>query len=304
MKNFISIFFIFFLISNFTFSQTVGEKYIWEFRDGTIIHGSFVKATNADVIITDDNGEEVYIPKVMIAQRNEANEENYKNGEYFFHNLHDTRYFFSPSAFGLNKGEGYYNNAYYLMWQFQYGISDKVSIGGGSTLWGFPTTINLKYSDNISDNLNYSLGYFYVGDFFNITNIEESDLLSMPYALITKGSKEKNISVGISYNFAKPLNTFDDNINYEQGFRNERVVLNIGAISRLSRRFSFVFEGWFFNQENLNFLGGPGIRYFSKVKRITARNGAGAKTVDFQIFIISDDDSNVALPMIGRSWRF
>ena len=147
---------------------------------------------------------------------------------------------------------------------------------------GFPNYSNLKYSDNISDKLNYSFGYFYVGDLFEVTG-NQRNLLSMPYALITKGSKEKNISLGLSYNFAKPLN---DLINYESGFRSQRLVLNVGAISRLSRRFAFVFEGWFMNPENLFFMGGPGIRYFSKVKRITARNGAGAKTVDFQIFIM------------------
>ena len=301
MKKFTFILFICLLVSNFTFSQTVGEKYIWEFRDGTIIHGSFVKSESGNIYITDDKGEEVYIPKVMIAQRHIATEENYKNGEYFFPNLHDTRYFFSPSAFGLEKGEGYYNNAYYMMWQFQYGITDNISLGGGSTLWGFPATINLKYSDNISDNLNYSFGYFYVGDLFNTINNGEVNLLSMPYALITKGSKEKNISLGLSYNFAKP---FNDNFNYESGFRSQRLVLNVGAISRLSRRYAFVFEGWFMNPENLFFMGGPGIRYFSKVKRITASNGAGAKTVDFQIFIMANDGDNVVLPMIGRSWRF
>ena len=29
---------------------------------------------------------------------------------------------FSPSAFGLKKGEGYYNHIYWLLWQAQFGI--------------------------------------------------------------------------------------------------------------------------------------------------------------------------------------
>ena len=40
MKKFIFTFFICLLVSKFTFSQTVGEKYIWEFRDGTIREAS------------------------------------------------------------------------------------------------------------------------------------------------------------------------------------------------------------------------------------------------------------------------
>ena len=297
MKKFIFTFFICLLVSNFIFSQTVGEKYIWEFRDGTIIHGSFVKSESGNIYITDDKGEEVYIPKVMIAQRHEATEENYKNGEYFFPNLHDTRYFFSPSAFGLEKGEGYYSNSYYSFWQFQWGISDNLSIGGG-TFFVFPASVNLKFNTEIKKNLNFALGWFYVGDDILI-NDGIGSILNMPYAVLTKGSQEHNITLGLSYNLAKP---FNDNINYEQGFSNERVVLNMGAISRLSRRFSFVFEGWLLNGlDDPTFLGGPGIRYFSKINRVTAKNGAGAKTADFQLLFFG---SGGAIPVVGRSWKF
>ena len=296
MKKFICTFFTFLLVSNFTFSQTVGEKYIWEFRDGTIIYGEFVKTTNANIIITDDTGEEVYIPKVMIAQRHVANEENYKDGEYFFPNLHDTRYFFSPSAFGLEKGEGYYSNSYYIAWQFQYGISDNLSIGGG-TVGIFPATVNLKFNTEIKKNLNFALGWFYVGDELFLDDGIGS-ILNMPYAVLTKGNKEHNITFGLSYNLAKP---FDDNINYEQGLREERLVLNMGAISRLSRRFSFVFEGWLLNMNDPTFMGGPGIRYFSKINRVTAKNGAGAKTADFQLLFFAGGG---AIPVLGKSWKF
>jgi len=297
MKKFICTFFTFLLVSNFTFSQTVGEKYIWEFRDGTIIYGEFVKTTNANIIITDDTGEEVYIPKVMIAQRHEANEENYKDGEYFFPNLHDTRYFFSPSAFGLEKGEGYYSSSYYIAWQFQYGISDNLSIGGG-TVGILPATVNLKYSWEIQENLNGAIGWFYVGDELFV-NDGIGSILNMPYAVLTKGNKEHNITFGLSYNLAKPF--FDDEINYEQGFREERLVLNMGAISRLSRRFSFVFEGWLLNMNDPTFMGGPGIRYFSKINRVTAKNGAGAKTADFQLLFFGGGG---AIPVLGKSWKF
>ena len=274
------------------FSQSVGSKYIWEFRDGTIIFGEFVKEESGNIYIIDEAGKEVYIPKVMIAQRHEATNENYKEGEWLFPNLHDTRYFFSPSAFGLQKGEGYYNNAYYLFWQFQYGISDQVSIGGGSSVLGIPTTVNLKYSTEIKKNLNLALGWFYVGDVLNFTDSDIGSLLNMPYVVLTKGSKEHNFTVGFSYNFS-------DEFNSDQ--MEENFVLNLGAITRIDRRFSLVFEGWILNPDDPTFLGGPGIRYFSKINRVTAKNGAGAKTVDFQLLWM---DGEGPIPFIGRSWRF
>ena len=113
MKNYFLFVVLMFLVHS-AFSQSVGSKYIWEFRDGTIIFGEFVKEESGNIYIIDEADKEVYIQKVMIAQRHEATDENYKEGEWLFPNLHDTRYFFSPSAFGLQKGEGYYNNAYYL----------------------------------------------------------------------------------------------------------------------------------------------------------------------------------------------
>lgn len=149
----------------------------------------------------------------------------------------------------MQKGEGYYNNAYYLFWQFQYGISDQVSIGGGSSVIGLPTTVNLKYSTEIKKNLNLALGWFYVGDVFNYSDSDIGTMLNMPYAVLTKGSKEHNFTVGFSYNFS-------DEFNSDQ--MEENFVLNLGAITRIDRRFSLVFEGWILNPDDPTFLGGPG----------------------------------------------
>ena len=87
-------------------NSEVGERYIYEFRDGTTIIGDFIKDEEGNIYITDLEGKETYIPRVMIAQVHVANNERVKNGEYWFPNLHDSRYFFSPSGFGLEKVKG------------------------------------------------------------------------------------------------------------------------------------------------------------------------------------------------------
>ena len=81
----------------------------------------------------------------------------------------------------------------------------------------------------------------------------------------------------------------------------DNFVLNLGAITRIDRRFSLLFEGWILNPNDPTFLGGPGIIYISKVNRVTAKNGAGAKTVDLQLLWM---DGEGPIPFIGRSWRF
>ena len=116
MKNLILTTAILLLIISSVFSQTneVGKKYIYEFRDGTTIIGTYNREEHGNIYIKDSEGKETYLPKVMVAQIHEVTANNIKNGEYWFPNLHDTRYFFSPSAFGLEKGEGYFAHSYWM----------------------------------------------------------------------------------------------------------------------------------------------------------------------------------------------
>jgi hypothetical protein len=275
-------------------TDVVGKKYIYEFRDGTTIIGTFVKEESGNVYITDMKGKDTYIPNVMIAQTYEVSDENLKNGEYWFPNLHDTRYFFSPSAFGLEQGEGYFGHSYWVMWQAQYGITDALSIGAGTSFFGYPATLNAKYSFNIDNDLNAALGWFWVGNLFY--DSDERSLLNMPYAVITKGSKENNITLGAAYNFIESVDS------------KERLVLNAGGTFRMGRRFAFVFEAWLLDPMNkAEIMGGPGIRYFRKINRVTARNGAGAKTWDFQLMhfpVMGDDGGQSFIPMFGASQKF
>ena len=108
--------FLFFITNIFSQNNKVGEKYVFEFRDGTTIIGTFIKEEQGNIYITDDSGKETYIPEVMVVNVISFESSSVKNGEYWFPNLHDSRYFFSPSAFGLEKGEGYYNTSYFYLW--------------------------------------------------------------------------------------------------------------------------------------------------------------------------------------------
>ena len=294
--------------SVFSQSDEVGKKYIYEFRDGTTIIGIYERSESGNIYIKDLNGEEVYIPKVMIAQTHEATDDNIKSGEYWFPNLHDTRYFFSPSAFGLEEGEGYFSHSYWFLWQFQYGLSDELSIGAGTTPIGLPSSVNAKFSFNIRNDINAAMGWFWVGDLFGWTGGDMGSLLNMPYTVITKGSKENNLTLGIGYNIATP---FKGGYGGDESsiLERERLVLNSGATIRASRRFSFVFEAWILNDGEGKFqmMGGPGIRYFRKINRVTARNGAGAKTYDFQLMHfpgMGDGGGPSFFPMFGASQKF
>ena len=269
----------------------VGKQYVFEFRDGTIAIGKYLKSAEGNIYIKDLKGEDIYIPKIMIAQVHESNKSNVKGDEFWFSNLHDTRYFFSPTAFGLRQGEGYYHHGYWILWQFQYGLSDYFSIGGGTTPFGFPAMLNGKFSMEIDSSSNFSLGWFWVGNLF-WGDFEGDPIVNMPYGVLTFGNKETNFTLGTGYNLSTEISS------------ENRFVFNIGAIGRVERRFSLLLEAWLFNvlTDEPTFLGGPGVRYFRKVNRVTSRNGAGASTWDIQ-FLYNPQFERI-IPVFGASRKF
>ena len=288
-----------FLVCSSVFAQNLikDKKYIFEFRDGTTIIGTYLNSKEGNIWIKDMSNEEVYLPKVMVANIHVANDNNIIDGEYWFPNLHDTRYFFSPSAFGLEKGEGYYSHSYFFLWQTQYGISEDISIGFGTSFAGFPTSLNIKYTKEIQKNLNTAFGYFWVGDLFNFIGNDNSSLINLPYTVITTGNKENNLTIGFGYNLQEISSNNMDAI--------DRLALNVGGITRTSRRFSLVFEAWLVNIGDNEPIawGGPGVRYYRKINRVSAKNGAGSKTFDIQL-LMSSLLGGTIIPMFGASQRF
>tara|TARA_B100000900_G_scaffold211656_2_gene179428 strand:- start:6597 stop:7511 length:915 start_codon:yes stop_codon:yes gene_type:complete len=304
MKKIIFLISVIFLFINCVYSQidsdykfdkgtkyVEGQKYVFEFRDGTITIGTYLRTGEGNIYIKDLSGEDIYIPKIMIAQIHLATDDNVKGDEFWFSNLHDTRYFFSPTAFGLEPGEGYYHHSYWLLWQAQWGVTENFSLGGGTSLFGIPSSLNAKFNGKISSSVNGAFGWFWVGDLFGVSGESLYTLVNMPYGVLTFGNREQNVTFGTGVNFAGEWSG------------NNPLVLNFGATFRTSRRFAFIAEGWVFQPgSDANFLGGPGIRYFRKVNRVTAKNGAGASTWDIQ-FLINPDMEGI-IPVFGASRKF
>ena len=92
--KFIGLIFMFLFCFNvFAQDLTKDVKYIFEFRDGTTIIGTFLYNKDGNIWIKDLSNNEVYLPSVMVSQIHKANEKNIVNDEYWFPNLHDTLFF-------------------------------------------------------------------------------------------------------------------------------------------------------------------------------------------------------------------
>ena len=317
MKRFIPLF----ILTGLLFGQDVKTLYLFELEDESEYVGELIADTPDNVTIKRMDGSVVNIPAYKVIKRTKIDESQWdqESGEIIFGNLHDSRYFFSPSAFALEQGEGYSMNAYSLYWAFQYGIDDNFSLGAGASFFGL-TSLSAKYTvPSNAGNFNIAFGWFWVGNpFFD----EDKSIINIPFAVATWGDKEKNISSGFGYNLEADKHP---------------LVLNIGGTNRMSRSTALVFELWGFNYTSYSYnddvydeggwtgtsyntrekvtntliYGGPGVRVLRKKTKkrlfgiLKQNNYAGSNVIDFQIFFLNNDGKTRGpFPMIGASKRF
>ena len=115
-----------------------------------------------------------------------------------------TRYFYSPTGYGLRKGEGYYQNVWVFFNQFAVGLTDHISIGAGIVplflFAGAPTPVWITPKVSIPlvrDKL--ALG---AGALMGTVIGEDGGFFGIPYGMLTLGDRSTNISFGMGYGFS------------------------------------------------------------------------------------------------------
>jgi hypothetical protein len=137
----------------------------------------------------------------------------------------------------LKKGEGYFADYEVFFPTVNYGITNRVSLGGGMSL--FPTG-NLadqiyfftpKFGLRQTGRLNLAAGALVMG----IPGIDDEDIdspvVSVLYGVGTWGSTDRHLTLGFGYGMV------DTNLA-------DRPLVVVGGESRLSRRSAFVSENW------------------------------------------------------------
>ena len=205
---------------------------------------------------------------------------------YWHENIQSARYFWAPNAYGLKKGEGYYQNYWVLFNQVSYGFTDYFSVGiriiplfifAGSPT---PVWITPKLSIPIVKN-KLNLG---VGGLFGAVLGEEAGF-GIVYGTATYGPRDKNISIGMGWGFAG-----------EEWA--SAPVINVSGIIRVGKKGSYIMtENYFikFNQDEYLLLLSFG-----------GRSLINALSIDYGLFLpLSNEfDSFVAIPWLGITVPF
>jgi len=143
---------------------------------------------------------------------------------------HKTRYFFSPSSYNLGKGDLYYNSLYFFVHDVQYGISDKFSIGMGTTIMGFPFYLTPKVTIPVNEK-----SAFAVGDMLIIGTWGTKFSGNLLYTTYTMGNSYNNFTIGGGY-----LHLGVGEITN----KTNSLVLNFAALLQVSGHIYFITENY------------------------------------------------------------
>jgi len=143
---------------------------------------------------------------------------------------HRTRYFFAPSSYNLEKGELYYNTLYFFVHDVQYGISDKFSMGMGTTIAGFPFYLTPKITIPAGDKSTFA-----IGDMLMIGTWGSKFTGNLLYATYTRGGPYNNFTVGLGH-----LHTGEGDLTQVSN----APVFNFSALLRVSDHIYFITENY------------------------------------------------------------
>lgn len=255
-----------------------------ETKDGNIYTGSIISEDQMTLVLRTDRLGEIRIPKTDIKSRTELKEVTKVRGKIWLPNPQSARYFWAPNGYGLEKGSSYYQNIWILYNQASIGFADNFSIGAGVLplflFAGAPTPVWIvpKVSIPVVKNkFNIGTGAF-LGTIFGA----ESGTFGLVYGTTTFGSRDKNVSLGLAYGFAK-----------DQWMKVP--IINLSSMIRYSPRSYFITENYAISSE------GEMLVLISLGGRTIIRNIG----IDYSLWIpFGADISFVAIPFLGVTIPF
>lgn len=235
---------------------TVDTAKIWRIvlLDGNEFYGTIIQTADTYIMMNTTSLGELRIPKEQIKKQEMLDEARIQQGAVWLENLQATRYFWAPNGYGLQKGDGYYQNVWVLFNQASYGVTDYFSVGAGTIplflFDGAPTPVFVvpKFSFPIvKDKVNAGVGVI-AGTILSSQDwFETEGPFGIAYGVVSAGNKDQNFNVGVGLAFA-------------EGETADAPVISLGAMKRLTRRTYLITENYIYPSKDFKFglisLGG------------------------------------------------
>ena len=204
-------------------------------KNGEKIKGKVIQIKRDTADVQEDEGRMLRIPMAEIRHIDYLDGRSHVGKNWFVH-PNTLRYFLTSSAIPMERNEAMISSTYLFIATVHYGLSDRVSIGGGADIFGGSVVI-LNTKVNIINGARHKfstgLNYFRLpGDFIETYSGEDVRDLVMLSAASTWGNMNNNFTLGTGYMY------------FRGGF--VPPIVTVAGSVRALERLSFVTENWFF----------------------------------------------------------
>jgi hypothetical protein len=259
-----------------SFEQDTADTLLYRVttRDGNVFIGQILSRTEEVLVISTEQFGQVTVRQQNIRSIQPVRGEQIREIVIWFENPQESRYFWSPSGYGLKKGEGYYQNVWVLFNQINYGATDHFSVGVGMLplflFAGAPTPVwvTTKFSAPVVPNQWNVGGGVLAGAVLGAGEAA----YGIAYGISTFGSRDRNVSVGIGYGFTG------------DGW-GRRPTFNLSTLLRYSERSYFISENYLIDRDVLISLGG--------------RTVVRSVSIDYGLVMPMIADEFIAIPWLG-----
>jgi hypothetical protein len=259
-----------------TSQQTTQELRL---RDGSVFYGVVTLSEPDRIDFRTISGAEIRVDRSEIVSIKEARGETVA-GEFRPSDPNATRLLFAPTGRSLGQGEGYFGMYQFLMPFVQVGITDRISLGGGTPLmFGFdegtrPFWLTPKVQIVNRRELQAAAGVMHIV-------APEAGSIGIAYGVVTIGRREAAVTAGVGAGYRR----------YE-GDNSATAIFMIGGERGLRRGMKFVTENYIWNGFD-GILSGA-IRFYGE--RLSADVGVFSP--------LGFADGLYVLPLINVVWTF
>lgn len=242
--------------------------------------GTIISEDPREITIRLQNGKLLVIPAYSVKSINPLSKSTLLKGKPIFPNPHPSRYFYTPSAIPMDKGEIYIQTVYALAYQVQFGLTENFSLGATTTIVATPIALTGKYSIKIDEKNTLAFG-----GLAGVVGWGTSTNLGIGFGAYTYGTKESNITLAGGYAW----------INEKNNGNNNSPVMSLSGNKRLTKNLSLMGELWYLPESGI-FFGGPCFRLY----------GNKRASFDLGIWSVKTGDSNgsIFLPVVGYTYKF
>jgi hypothetical protein len=245
-------------------------------EDGSRLYGRVVEVKGDRVVFQTVSGPELVLIRDQVSDVRRVRGHRHE-GEFRVEDPNRTRLFFGPTARSLPRGRGYLGVYELLMPFVQVGLTDRLTVGGGTPLIfgdggdSHPYWVTPKLQLLRGQRTQVAAGVMHI----LFTGDEEP--VGIAYGVVTHGTRDTSVTAGLGY-------------GYESSDRGTWIGM-VGGDKRLGRSVKLLAEGYLW-QEGEGILMG-GVRFFGA--RLSADLGL--------VTALGGDDTFV-FPVVNVVWTF